>query len=65
MDIDLTPDEAREVSLAIAAYRQALDHFRDNHTISDSIRYLDSARAKLTKEWEKSAVLTRTHRPPE
>jgi hypothetical protein len=53
MALQLTLDEMREVCLAIAAYRQALEQRNGSGVIDDAITCLDEARGKITREWKK------------
>lgn len=43
----------REVCLAIAAYRQALEQRNGSGVIDESIHLLEQARNKIAREWEK------------
>jgi hypothetical protein len=52
MALYFTSDELREISLAIGAYRQALDQHNGKGAISETLRALESARSKILAEWE-------------
>ncbi len=51
MAVELTPDELREVSLAIVAYKAALDKCDATGAAAETVRLLESARAKIAREW--------------
>lgn len=50
MSVQLTPDELREVVLAIDAYREALERFNSTGSVGSSIRALQTAREKMNRE---------------
>lgn len=63
MALYLSPDELREVSLAILAYKEALDQHNASGVIGESIRTLEAARHKIALEWERieKEVPARSH----
>jgi hypothetical protein len=50
MSVQLTPDELREVVLAIDAYKEALERFNATGSVGSSIRALQTAREKINRE---------------
>jgi hypothetical protein len=49
MPLQLTPDELREVALAIDAYKQALERYNNTGSAGSSIRALQTAREKINR----------------
>jgi len=60
MAINLTVEEMREVSLAIAAYQHALEQRNGSGAITETLHCLETARNKIAREWEKAEGV-RTH----
>ena len=49
MSVQLTPDELREVVLAINAYKEALERHNGSGIVGSSIRALETAREKINR----------------
>ena len=60
MSVQLTPDELREVVLAIDAYKEALERYNATGSVGSSIRALQTAREKMNRECRR--VRNRGHR---
>jgi hypothetical protein len=54
MPLQLTPDELRELALAIDAYKEELERYRNTGSANSSLRALQTAREKINRAYRES-----------